>query len=98
MSVNKDPNYYLKQWADLNDMSLDNMYNKLISDRQSGPNINESIKLLDNNFINYNLGTRDNMLKTITDTKIPVFVIIVWPSVLGGGGHAGIVKWRGASS
>lgn len=93
LSVNKDPNYYLKQWADLNDMSLDNMYNKLISDRQSGPNINESIKLLNNNFVNYNLGTRDNMLKTITNTKIPVFVIIVWPSVLGGGGHAGIVKW-----
>ncbi len=93
LNVNKDPKYYLKQWADLNNTTLDNMNNKLITDPQSGPNIEASVKLLCQNFENYNLGNMDNMLSVVKNYKIPVFVIIIWPKELGGGGHAGIVEW-----
>jgi len=91
-NVDQDPDYYLKQWADLSLMTLEDMKQNINSNTKFGPNIDFSAKLLSKNFTNFNLGTMENMLSTVKNTKIPVFVIIVWPKELGGGGHAGIVK------
>jgi hypothetical protein len=93
---NNDPKHYIKQWADENKVSLDYMDNQLLNDpNKYGPNIIATAKLLNTNFINFNLGNMENALARIKNENIKVFVIIVWPKINGvsQGAHAGIVEW-----
>jgi hypothetical protein len=87
---NSNVNDYITKWAIKNGVTYSEMYSKLINDKYSRPNTEQSIRMLEENFNVKNLISRDNMLLQVRVNKKPIFVLINWGN---GNGHNIIVKW-----
>lgn len=88
----KDPNDYVKQWANKKEISFEKMFFNLLEGKDL-PDLKSSVQLLEDNFNSYDLGNKENMLRFAKNGTMPVFVLINWPIRLGGGGHIGVVQW-----
>ncbi|MBP6144964.1 MAG: hypothetical protein KA445_04950 [Sediminibacterium sp.] len=89
--VGGDPDIdtYIRSWAEMKNISLNQMKVNLTNNESFWPNMKESIAFLRANFDVILLNKVDNILNTVKQ-NIPICTFIVWGD---GTGHCVVVRW-----